>query len=219
MIHHEKIHGGVWQKLAITIGLAIVMLLMVAIKIYIQNNNSFHHAELAFESQNRELAIRLYERTIRWYLPFNGHVNAAIKRLWQIAEQAETSKDFNLAKTTYARLRSSLYAIQHFYQPYQDWIAKCDRKLMPLSTSIPQDPTKGVHPDKTQRIGKSLPHAGWALLVLIGFWGWIYSTIALILKGNNDDAVGRKANMFIRFRWLWMITGFYLLWAISLARA
>lgn len=56
----------------------------------------------------------------------------------------------------------------------------------------------------------------WSLIVVLGFFGWIGSTIALIFKGIDDNSrlVKRKA-LF----WGIMIVACYALWVAGLVNA
>jgi hypothetical protein len=56
----------------------------------------------------------------------------------------------------------------------------------------------------------------WSVVVEIGFFGWIGSTIALIFKGINDEnRLNKKQALF----WGIMIVIFYALWVAGLVNA
>ncbi len=56
----------------------------------------------------------------------------------------------------------------------------------------------------------------WSVVVEIGFFGWIGSTIALIFNGFDDsDALIKKKALF----WGILIVVFYAIWIIGLVNA
>lgn len=196
-------------------GIGIIMLLMLFLMVQTQGVNAFNRAQEAAKQKNPVRAAAYYEKTIRWYLPFNKHVEAAIHKLWEIGQQAEEQGENDLAREIYHRLRSSLYAIQCFHAPYEDWIMRCDRKIM----AVTKTPNKGIGQFSRPNTGTSKdwtrPRTSWSLAMLIGFWGWILSTIGFIRYGIELRPPNLKLSSL---RWPASIIGFYSIWLISLAK-
>lgn len=57
------------------------------------------------------------------------------------------------------------------------------------------------------------PSVGWSLIVIIGFFGWIGSTIGFIFRGITKD---NRLNTKVALRWGIFIVLFYVLWVIGL---
>lgn len=213
--------SNIWKKhdgheLLIFACLAAMILIMVAAAVYVRGVNTFKRAEQAFMNRDHEQAMVYYERTILWYLPFNARIHTAIARLWEIGRQAETEQKQDLALKAYGRLRSSLYAIQSLYSPYEEWISKCDQKLTALAISNP--PAQAEIKDRSLQgnQARTLPHAGWALMMEISFWGWISSTVGLIWRGSGSH---HRTKAKTSLCWIGIIIGFYLFWLVSLTKA
>jgi hypothetical protein len=144
-------------------------------------------AEQAYAQADYKAAMTHYERTIKWYTPFSPAVRRAVARLWQLGTEAETRGEMSLALDAYQTLRGSLYAVQSFYIPYRDWIARSEERIAPLLATIKAGaaaPADTLASD-TARFAMQLrrhvgPHLGWSILVEVGFLGWVGATLGLI---------------------------------------
>lgn len=205
-----------FRKLIFIGGVAVILLLMVVGKVYIHGLKTFQHAEQAFASRNLDQAMIYYERTIRWYLPFNSQVKTSILRLWEIGTQAEKNENHIRAQLAYRKLRSSLYTIRSVYSPYDDWIEKCNNKLSHSTIVDYQGDSDKFSPSDKKSGYVTLPATGWSLLIEIGFWGWIASIAGLIWFGIGSRKPG---HIKTSLRWLGFAIGFYGIWVLSLVKA
>src|SRR5205823_13735251 len=134
-------------------------------------------------------AVTHYERTIKWYTPLSPVVQRAVERLWQLGTEAEAHGERSLALEAYQTLRSSLYAVQSFYIPYQSWIAKSEERIAPLLARARAGDEQG----KARRgkepaalpISSHLqwgPYLDWSILSELGFQGGLGRTLAQIGK-------------------------------------
>jgi len=215
-----------WQHHpALRIALHIVVLLAAFVVILyakVAYNASQHFAlgEEAYIHGRYKQAIDHYILTIKWYSPLSTVVQRAGERLWQLGTEAEARSEFSLALEAYQALRSSLYAVQGFYIPYQSWIPKSEERIAPLlaKTKAGEESNEDKLQQDTARFAMQLqrhvgPHLGWSILLEIGFLGWVGATIGLIWY-----VVDEAGNLARRQGLLWggLIAVFFTLWLIGM---
>jgi hypothetical protein len=205
------------HKVLFGTGIGMIMVLMLIMMVHIQGVKAYNQAQEAVRKKDPVQAAAHYENTIRWYLPFAKRIESAVHNLWDIGQHAEKQGDNELAREVYLRLRSSLCAIQSFYAPYQDWIVRCDQKIMVAAKGpdMAMDPI-GQHNNVDRSKDGILPRAPWSLVMVIGFWGWILGTVGYIQYGFEPNHTGAKLYLL---RWTGANIGFYCIWLISLAKA
>ena len=215
-----------WQQhLALRSALRIVVLLVAFVvilyaKVAYNTNQDFILGEDAYTHGEYKRAITHYERTIKWYTPLSTAVQRAVERLWQLGTEAEAWGEISLALEAYQTLRSSLYAVQSFYIPYQSWIPKSEARIAPLlaKTKAREEPNEGQLAQNTARFAMQLqrhvgPHLGWSILLEIGFLGWVGAIVGLIWY-----VVDEAGNFARRQGLLWgsLIAIFFALWLIGM---
>src|SRR5882762_8862378 len=112
--HHPALHSA----LRIVVLLVAFVVILYA-KVVYNASQDFTLGEDAYTHGEYKRAMTHYERTIKWYTPLSTVVQRAIERLWQLGTEAEARGELALALEAYQTLRSSLYAVQSFYIPYQ----------------------------------------------------------------------------------------------------
>jgi hypothetical protein len=184
------------------------------------SRQDFALGEDAYAHGEYKRAITHYERTIKWYTPLSTVVQRAIERLWQLGTEAEARGEFVLALEAYQTLRSSLYAVQSFYIPYQSWIPKSEARIAPLlaRTKAGAEHNEDKLAQDTARFTMQLqrhvgPHLGWSILTEIGFLGWIGATIGLIwyVVDETGHLVRRQGVL-----WGSLMAVFFTLWLIGM---
>lgn len=196
---------------------------MVYLKVFLSSRTEFRAAEAALVKGDDREAIVHYERAILWYLPVGGYVEPSAEALWKLATLLE-EKDKKLALEAFRSLRSSFYATRSFYTPGQEWIDRSDQKIAALMAQEP--PYSEADKEKTteQRAQEALailkmplkPHAGWSIVLEIGFWGWVGGVLLFIATGfNAENRVIPKRG----FVWGGVILFFYSLWIIGMMNA
>ena len=182
-----------WQRYPVlrnalcVLGLLVAFMMLLYAKIAYNASQDFTYGEAAYTNGEYKAAITHYERTIKWYTPLSPVVQRAVERLWQLGTEAEARGDGSLALEAYQTLRSSLYAVQSFYLPYHSWIAQSAERIAPLlaQTKADKEPEGNHLAQNTARFAIQLqrhvgPHLGWAVLVELGFLGWLGATVGLI---------------------------------------
>ena len=213
-----------WRSVLRTVSLVIIFVAMLYVKVAYNSREAFALGEEAYTRSEYKVAITHYERTIKWYTPLSRVVQHAVERLWQLGTEAEARGDLSLALEAYQTLRSSLYAVQSFYIPYQSWIPKSEERIAPLLAKTKTGAEVGAEQgeDKlaqdTTRFAMQLqrhvgPHLGWSILLEIGFLGWVGATVGLIWY-----VVDENGNFARRQGLLWgsLIAVFFALWLIGM---
>jgi hypothetical protein len=206
------------------LGVLLFLTAVLVVKVTYNARQEFAHGEEEYTRGAYDVAITHYERAIKWYTPFSKTVRMAVERLWQLGTEAETRGDWHLALEAYQSLRSSLYAVQSFYIPYQSWIPKSEERIAPLLAKTKAGAEAGTEQgeDKlaqdTARFAMQLqrhvgPHLGWSVLVEVGFLGWVGATVGLIWY-----VVDEHGHFAPRQGVLWgsLLAVFFALWLVGM---
>ena len=202
------------------VSLMIIFVALLYIKTTYNSRQDFALGEDAYAHGAYKRAITHYERAIKWYTPLSTAVQRAVERLWQLGTEAEARGEISLALEAYQTLRSSLYAVQSFYIPYQSWIPKSEERIAPLlaRTKAGEEPNAEKLAQDTARFAMQLqrhvgPHLGWSILTEIGFLGWVGATIGLIWY-----VVDEAGHLVRRQGLLWgsLMAVFFTLWLIGM---
>ncbi len=201
-------------------GFAGIFLGMLAIKVTYHAVQEWELGEQQYTQGAYKSALVHYDRAIKWYTPWSTAVQRAVERLWQLGTEAEARGDTALALEAYQTLRSSLYAVQSVYIPYQRWIPLCEARIAPLMAQV----KAGEHPhaeqlaQDTARFAMQLqrhvgPHLGWSIVLEIGFWGWVGATLGLIWYVVDDQGHFVRRQGLI---WGSLMAVFLALWVIGM---
>ena len=160
-MHLWQPHPALHSVLCI-VGLLVIFVVILYAKVAYKPPK-FALGEDAYAHGEYKRAITHYERTIKWYTPLSAVVQRAVERLWQLGTEAETRGEISLALEAYQTLRSSLYAVQSFYIPYQNWIPKSEARIAPLlaRTKAEKSPIQ-TNWRKTQRALPCSSNGMWA---------------------------------------------------------
>ena len=217
-----------WRHPLVTaIGVAVIAILgtltLFFLKVHKESRREFAHAESELQSGRRRSAVEHYERAIMWYTPWSRSVARSVARLWEIGEQAEAHQDASLALEAYRALRASLYGVRSSYQPYKDWIPKCNARIVHLMAiekagpgADPADVEKHRARYAEMHNRKRGPTLGGAILTEIGFLGWVGATLGLIWYG-----LSAQGNWMLR-PCVWWGSGvviFFATWVIGMLLA
>jgi hypothetical protein len=214
-------------QLKVKIGIiGLVMLLSIAsvvIKVALDSRREYRTALLALSQNEPNQAMVHLERCIHYYTPLNGSVRAAVQKIWAMGEQAEANSQPEQALLAYRTLRSSLYAIRSFYTPYETWIARCDGKIATLvaegndyASRYPDrslEEKKGIAAEILQR--NPPPGVFWAIIVEIGFLGWVFSALLFIFRAlrYENRLLARPALLYggltVLFYAVWIVGMMY----------
>jgi len=173
----------------ILVGMAVVVL-STGFKIIWNAYDEWNRAE-TLAATDPDQAMEHYERVIHWHVPFLSLSGDAAEKMWAYAQNQEALGNPETAINTYRILRGAFYAARSLYTPGQNWIARCNEKIAALMASQPAYSDTGRNKSYDERKVENLellsrekpPHAEWALLMEIGFWGWMTCAFLFIFKG------------------------------------
>ena len=100
----------------------------------------YSRGKAAEAANNPIVAIAGYESAIHMYTPGSPLVEQSAQALWRIGQQLEAAKDTERALIAYRALRSSFFASRSFFLPGQEWIRRCNEKIVPLEQQTKQAP-------------------------------------------------------------------------------
>ncbi len=206
-----------WIVLAMT-----VVILSTGLKIVWNAYDEWNRAE-ALAAADPPRAMEHYERVIHWHVPFLSLSGKAAEKMWDYAADREQQGDIEQALNTLRILRGAFYAARSFYTPGHDWIVRCNEKIAALMASkpaySPADRNKSYDERKAEILEmlsrERSPHAGWAVLTEIGFWGWVACAFLFIFKGFTPKGAF-QSRPAVRWASGWLVC--YGLWIWGLFR-
>ncbi len=183
------------------LGLFFALVFAFFIKNLFYQYKNFHEAENNYKNGDTIQAIDHYERVILAYTPFLGLVNDSIKNLKNIC----VNTDDNFIKLyCYETLKSSLFQIRSFYQPYKDDLDFAINQSATIKAD--NNPSYVKEYLRLDRFDRS-PNTFWSLLSVI-----LFASIVIYLY-----YLAQKSK--INFLSLGFILVLTVLWLISLYMA
>ena len=173
------------------LAMAVIMILTLWVHVTLKSRQEYNRAlDARREGLQEEAALHL-ERAILWYAPLNRYVFRAAEALWQLSEEAERTGETQRALRGYQALRSALYASRSIYVPGRKWISRCDRKIAQLmarqKTLLLSEAYKSEEQSRREYLAlmqaSIRPRDFWAVVAVVGFAGWMASSVAFILQG------------------------------------
>ncbi|MBN2126721.1 MAG: hypothetical protein JW821_20645 [Deltaproteobacteria bacterium] len=216
--------GKRYMRGALTV-LCLVALLpvMVWIRAFWGSMNAYGKAEELLRLNQQVRAVTYFDRAMHWYAPFNPYVGRSAGRLWEISEEAEKGKDFDLALIAVRTIRRGFASAAGLYQPGRDWIPRCDhriRQLRALASGTEEgfrDEGRGNGP-ALEPPSSAMPDVLWTLVLELGLFGWIGSVIGFLVFGIERKKPGGTALPRI-LKWGATAGVFYALWIIGMIKA
>jgi hypothetical protein len=192
-------------------------------KVAYHSRQEYARGAEAYQRRQYRDAIMFYERAIKWYTPFSSTVQQAVESLWNTGTDAEQRGDALLALEAFRSLRSSLYAVQSVYLPYQSWIPKSEEKIAALmaKTAHPAGRDTEKQAGDTARFAQMLqrnigPDLGGSILVEIGFLGWVGTTIGFIWQAFGGPLGWRRRQGLL---WGSCLVVFFAVWIVGMLLA
>jgi hypothetical protein len=203
------------------VGLVAIALAMVWVRAFYGSMRAYEQGARHLEAHRDIRAITFFDRSIRWYTPFNPYVYRSAQRLWEIGERAYRHGDIRLSLIAIRAIKRGFYSARSVYTPGKDWIKKCNIRIGELieidqSTTMPRGPT-GATESPARPKARSLS-TFWSIIVEIGFLGWIGSMLGFIMfayQGNGKAALRTSRGL----GWGGLALIFFALWIIGMVKA
>jgi len=198
-------------------GLVILIIFSVLVMrvLYLQISH-YLDGEEYLAQKDYKLAIREYDTSMHFYLPFSPYIERSAERLWAIGEHFEGKGKIDWALLAYSSIRSAFYSSRSLYTPGKEWIKRCDEKIASLNVKILLSEGSIKEVDSEEEKEKHLyvmrtdrsPEPLWAVILELGFFGWVGSVIYTIYRLDNRKNVLYGAVSFGVFFILWIFALF-----------
>lgn len=188
----RRFNGLRWALLALA-GIVVV----AGLRMYLDARDALVRAESALRAGDRATAVEHYGYAMRAYTPLAGAPQLAAEALWDIADEATGSGDRALALMALRRLRGGILSTRGLFCPFCDLRDPVDQKLAvhiaAEQLELGQPTIRGR--DRQTLVADHLallrldpmPHPGWSLLAVFGFFAWVGGGFLLAFRGLDVD--------------------------------
>ncbi len=192
------------------VGILFLVLSIVWIRALWGSKQAYEKGRSFLAKKQKIEAITFFDRSIHWYAPLNPYVWQSAKSLWQMAERAEDQNNIELALLSLRSIRRGMYAAKSFYLPGKDWIKRCDEKITTLIN-------KGGKQALSDNKSDGFPDTHWTLVLEIGFFGWIGTTITFLILAQRDT--GKRPPTLRVLISVALFLVFFTLWILGMIKA
>jgi len=199
-------------------GVALILLLLLILwgRVLYGSMQNYKTGETLLKQNQTIRALTYFDRALHWYAPLNPYAEKAVKRLWEIGEQAEKEGDLNMARFAFESIRNAAYGATHVFTPSKDWIERAELKIHELATGKRQGEKGRI---ESYEFGSSPhPHGLWSLAVVLGFFGWVGSLAGFVRWVLGKDK--RSAGVLRRpLLWVSLFLFFFGWWVLGMVLA
>ena len=203
--------------LVVAVGLGVIVT-----RVFWDGRQALAAGDAAMLRQDTTEALVQWRRAARWYAPGAPHVEAAYRRMEELARAAEGRGDEALALEAWRGVRSSSLATRSFYTPYADRLAAANQRIAELMAKqeLAADKSKDLGERRALHLGflerDDAPSVGWSLLALLGFAAWVGGGFWFARHGvTADDRLDRRNAL----RAAALVTVGLVLWMLGLYKA
>ena len=195
---------------------AILLLLVLWGRVFYGSMQDYKTGETFLKENQTIRAITYFDRSLHWYALLNPYMERSAERLWEIGEKAEKEGDRRMARIAFESIRNACYGTSHFFTPREEWIEKAESRIKKLEGEKAHKTDGQVevgHPKKNPH-----PRVGWSVSVVVGFLGWVASSVGFIVFAFRKDRRGGSA-FFKGVVWVCLILAFAALWVAGMVMA
>ncbi len=204
--------------------IGIIILFSLWIRAYAGAMKDYRRAESFANEKQYIKAVTYFDRAMHWYTPFNPYVEQSAEHLWGISLRAEKDGDYILAGIAVESIRNSYYSSRSFYSPGKNWIVKCDERTGYILQNYGSSVFTGGNivsdtiNDEKKAVKYNDPDLFWTIILELGLFGWISSTICFIWFCLRND---KKTDRFFyrAFFWVPVICLNYGIWILGMIAA
>ncbi len=177
-----------------TVAVVLSIVFLLVLRVLASAKDELARADAAIEQGDVESAIVHYRRAARFYVPASPlHVRGLIA-LERIGAEAERAGDAERALAAYRAVRGSIMAARSFYVPERPRLARVDERIASLMAAQPA-PSMDLGKSRAQIKAEHLallsrepgPSVAWTLVLLVGFFGWVFGAFAFSEKAVDDQ--------------------------------
>ncbi|WP_353685906.1 hypothetical protein [Thermodesulfovibrio sp. 3462-1] len=194
-----------------------IMLLILYLRLFLQQKDFINEAK---QTNSPVKAISYYERVILSYIPLSPYNREAVNGILEQCKKIDNEQKLYCYET----LRSALYQVRSFYQPYREEIKRLEPLIAEIKThEMIQWKYNNLSERDYQRLYNynieilrydGSPSVFWSMVSVLSLFAWICSICFIIFKGFKTPINKRYL--------LWGLTGFivfFSLWIIGLYNA
>jgi hypothetical protein len=203
--------------LAVAVGLGVIVT-----RVFWDGRQALAAGDAAMQRQDTTEALVMWRRAARWYAPGAPHVDAAYRRMEELARAAEARGDDTLALEAWRGIRSSSLATRSFYTPFVDELGAANQRIAELMArqEVAADHGKDLAERRALHLGflerDDAPSLGWSVLALAGFAAWVGGGFWFASRGVTvDDRLDRRNAL----RAAALVTVGLVLWMLGLYKA
>jgi hypothetical protein len=202
------------RTVAILVLLLLVPVTLVLGRSFLESRRFYRLGTASYAKGDMQMAVGYLGRAGKWYFPGNPYVRRALEGLWNIGQKAEETGDKEVALKAYCTLRGALYGTKGLFMPHKAWLGPCNQKIAEVTVS--QNPLLDAEQVLSGLQAPVGPSAWWAILVFLGFLGWVGGILGLIIHAfdRSGGMQGKRAAL-----WGGLSLGFFLLWVFSMLKA
>lgn len=167
----------------------------LAIRVVFEGRSALADGEAALARKDPQAAIRSFEASARWYLPFAPHVDDAYDQLRALTK----SQQSGVALSAWRSIRSASLATRSLWTPHADDLAAANRAIAELSARVPDagpagDTTGAREEWYRGRLARdSRPSQTAIALAALGLIVWLAGVLALARWGiTSGGALARR---------------------------
>ena len=171
-------HGKIQLLQNVLLAFFIVLLLISSlwVKVYISSMNDYNHAIRSYEQKEIIKTINYLGRSMHWYAPFNPYVKRSADMLFQISRQAEDRGDLKISFIALNTVKNSIYSIRAAFGVYNNILEESEKRIKRILPKLKEGYDNSFHAETEYND----PDLFWTIILEIGLFGWITSTICFI---------------------------------------
>ncbi len=166
--------------------------------VYSNSKENFYLAEKEYSQKEIKRAIRFYNKSLRWYIPFNPYSKGALQRLTQLAKSNYLKGNWDRAFELYQECYSSIISIRSAFQPhlreYLEILSAITGQLSELPPPDSREYDQKKYKRELQKLYQKRENKNWKGLIVI---------LILIISVFYKDLIQiNKKILFGRFRYI-----------------
>lgn len=201
-----------------------VALAFVCVRVAWSGSREHTRGLAALGARDDEAAIEHLSRSARWYLPGSGRVRQALEELLALGDRAEARGEVELALAAFREVRRDLRAVRSLWIPNADLQPEADGRIARLMAGQSERNRAGKAAPFAERHAEHValltrddaPHAGWSLLVVLAFFGWVGGAFVFVWRAWDTEG---RFHGGPALGWAGVVVGCMALWIVAMAMA
>jgi len=201
-----------------------VALGMVCVRVAWSGGHEHEQGLAALGARDEDAAIERLSHSARWYLPGSSRVRQALDELLALGRRAEARGDVETALAAYREVRRSIRAVRSLWIPNVDLQPVADERIAHLMAgqsdrsrageAAPFEARKAEH--LALLVRDDAPDAGWSLLVVLAFFGWVGAAFAFVWQAWDREGGFHPARALY---WAGVVVACLAVWIVAMALA